>query len=113
MKVFRGGLACFALVYLGFAVAPHAWWVWPLMVVYGAYKGLTDGASRAVVFDLVPDPDIRGRALGTSQAVNGVCVLVSSLVAGVLYQAVSPAAPFVVGAVAGALAFAVLLGRDR
>jgi MFS family permease len=113
MKVFRGGLACFALVYLGFAVAPRAWWVWPLMVVYGAYKGLTDGASRAVVFDLVPDRDIRGRALGTSQAVNGVCVLVSSLVAGVLYQAVSPAAPFVVGAVAGALAFAVLLGRDR
>lgn len=108
LRVFRAGLLLFALVYLGFAVAPASWWVWPLMVVYGAFKGLTEGASRAVVFDLVTDTDVRGRALGTSQAVNGLAVLVSSLAAGVLYQAVSPAAPFFVGAVAGALAFAVL-----
>jgi MFS family permease len=113
LRVFRGGVLCFAAVYLGFAVAPAAYWVWPLMVVYGAFKGLTEGASRAVVFDLVADPQVRGRALGTSQAVNGLAVLVSSLAAGVLYQAVSPAAPFAVGAVAGALAWVVLRGVRR
>jgi MFS family permease len=113
LRVFRGGVLCFAAVYLGFAVAPAAYWVWPLMVVYGAFKGLTEGASRAVVFDLVADPRVRGRALGTSQAVNGLAVLVSSLAAGVLYQVVSPAAPFAVGAVAGALAWVVLRGVRR
>lgn len=111
LRVFRYGVLVFALVYLGFAVAPSAAWVWPLMAVYGAYKGLFEGASRAAVFDLVP-VDVRGRALGVSQGVNGLCILAASIAAGLLYEHSHPA-PFVLGAVAAALAWIVLSGTGR
>ncbi|HZQ27621.1 MAG TPA: MFS transporter [Acidimicrobiales bacterium] len=107
LRVFRSGLFVFALVYLGFAVAPGAWAVWPLLAVYGLYMAFTDGIGRAVVLDMVPD-DVRGRAMGVTQAIMGFGVLVAGVTAGFLWDAVSPAAPFVVGAV-GALAAWVLL----
>lgn len=111
LRVFRWGVLVFGLVYLGFALASSAWWVWPLMAVYGAYKGLFEGSSRAAVFDLVPS-DVSGRALGVAQGVNGLCVLVASVAAGLLYEHVSVAAPFVLGAVGAGLA-AIVLTRTR
>jgi MFS family permease len=107
LRVFRSGLFVFALVYAGFALAPGAWAVWPLLAVYGLYMALTDGVGRAVVLDMVPD-DMRGRAMGVTQAVTGAGVLIAGITAGVLWDAVSPAAPFVLGAVGGVVAWSVL-----
>ncbi|MDQ1446509.1 MAG: hypothetical protein QOI20_2973 [Acidimicrobiaceae bacterium] len=107
LRVFRSGLLVFALVYLGFALAPGAWAVWPLLGCYGLYMAATDGIGRAVVLDMVPD-SIRGKALGVTQAVTGGAVLVAGVGAGVLWQAVSPAAPFVAGAAAAAGAWLLL-----
>jgi MFS family permease len=112
LRVFRWGVLVFGVVYLGFALASSAWWVWPLMAVYGAYKGLFEGSSRAAVFDLVPR-DVSGRALGVAQGVNGLCVLVASVAAGLLYEHVSVAAPFVMGAIGAGLAWLVLATAVR
>lgn len=106
-RVFRWGLGVFALVYVGFAVAPSAAWVWPLFAVYGLYMALTDGVGRALVVDLVPS-SARGRALGVTQAASGGAVLVAGLGAGVLWQVVGAAAPFVLGAVLATVAWGVL-----
>jgi MFS family permease len=110
LPVFRSGLAVFAAVYLGFAVAPSSAFVWPLLAVYGIYVALTDGVGRALVVDLVP-AEIRGKALGVSQAVTGSAVLVAGIVAGLLWDQVSHSAPFVVGAGAAVVAFAMALRR--
>jgi MFS family permease len=107
LRVFRSGLLVFALVYLGFAVAPGAWAAWPLLAVYGLYMAFTDGVGRAVVLDMVPD-DVRGRAMGATQAIMGFGVLIAGVTAGVLWDAVSPAAPFVVGAVGAMVAWLML-----
>lgn len=108
-RVLAGGLAVFVLVYLGFALAPGAWAVWPLFAVYGAYIAATEGVARAWVADQVPDR-AAGTAYGLFAAASGGALLVASVVAGLLWSHVGPAAPFVLGASAAGLALLLILG---
>jgi MFS family permease len=107
-RVLGAGLVVFALVYLGFAVAPGSWAVWPLFALYGAYIAATDGVARAWVADRVPGRSI-GTAYGVFSAATGAALLAASIAAGLLWSHVSPAAPFVLGASAAALAFMLLV----
>ncbi|MFH1003868.1 MAG: MFS transporter, partial [Chloroflexota bacterium] len=100
------GWLIYALVYLGFAVASRPWQVWLLFAVYGVYYGVVEGVVRAMVADLVTEAK-RGTAYGLYHGVVGFALLAASLLAGWLWQAVSPAAPFYLGA---ALALAAMLG---
>ncbi len=78
-----------------------------LFVAYGLYYGATEGVGRAYVADLVPERS-RGTAYGFYHGVVGLAALPASLLAGLLWQAVSPAAPFYVGASLAAAAMAGL-----
>jgi MFS family permease len=100
------GWFIYALVYLGFAVASSLWQVWLLFACYGIYYGVVEGVARAFVADLVPE-DRRGTAYGLYQGVVGFTLLPASLLAGWLWQAINPAAPFYFGAW---LAFLGMLG---
>ena len=51
----------------------------------------------------------RGTAYGTYNAIIGLAALPASLMAGVLWQAVSPAAPFVLSATLALLAAVLLM----
>ncbi len=106
--VLGGGLAVFAFVYLGFAVANAGWTVWPLFAVYGVYVAATEGVARAWVGDHVA-ARATGTAYGIFSAASGAALLLASVAAGLLWSHVSPAAPFYVGAAASALAAAALL----
>lgn len=105
-RVIALGWFVYALVYLGFAVATELWQVWLLFAGYGIYYGITEGVARAFVADLVPE-EKRGIAYGLYHGIVGLTLLVASLLAGWLWQAVSPAAPFYFGA---GLAFLTMLG---
>jgi MFS family permease len=100
------GWAVYALTYLGFALARQAWMVWVLYGFYGLFYALTEGSGKALVAELVPERN-RGTAYGLYNASVGVMALPASLVAGVLWQRLSPAAPFAFGA---ALALAAFIG---
>ncbi|HEY1204435.1 MAG: MFS transporter [Bryobacteraceae bacterium] len=104
-RVMVAGLAVFALVYAGFGLARGPGWVWLLFAVYGLYQGLTDGTSRALVVDLV-SPGLRATALGVYAMATGLAALPASVIAGLLWQKVGPAAPFLYGAATAALACA-------
>ena len=110
--LFAGGLIVFAVVYAGFGFAKDAWLVWPLYMVYGVYMAFTDGIGRAIVVDLVPS-EVRGKAIGVWQALYGVAVLGAGLLAGLLWETVSPRTPFFVGAVLSVVAVPVLLMSRR
>jgi MFS family permease len=110
--VLGGGLAVFALVYLGFAVAPGSWAVWPLLAVYGTYVAATEGVARAWVSDFAPRRAL-GTAFGIFSAATGAGLLVASVVAGVLWSSVSPTAPFWLGAGGATLALALLAIAGR
>jgi MFS family permease len=107
------GWCVFALVYLGFALLPGGVGfvgVLGLFLLYGLYSTLTQGAQKALAADLT-DPDERGRQLGIFHLVVGIGALPASLIAGALYDAVSPAAPFLLGAL-GALIAVFLLPKE-
>lgn len=105
--VLGAGIAVFALVYLGFAVAPSAWAVWPLFLVYGVYIAATEGVAKAWVADYAPS-GLAGTAYGVFAAASGAALLVASIVAGLLWSHVSPSAPFVLGAVCAAISLVLL-----
>ena len=105
-RVITLGWFIYVLVYLGFALATEVWQVWLLFAGYGIYYGIAEGVARAFVADLVPE-EKRGTAYGLYHGVVGLTLLPASLIAGWLWQTVSPAAPFYFGA---GLAFMAMLG---
>jgi MFS family permease len=100
------GWFIYALVYLGFAVASSLWQIWLLFAIYGVYYGIVEGVARAFVADLVV-AEKRGTAYRLYHGVVGLILLPASLIAGWLWQSISPAAPFYLGA---GLAFLAMLG---
>jgi len=72
--------------------------------------GLTEGTERALVASSVPQ-EHRGRALGLYNLVSGAGLLAASLIAGALWERVSPAAALGLGAALAAAAAALLLAR--
>jgi MFS family permease len=106
-RVIGVGWAIYVGVYVGFAVATPTT-VWPLYAVYGLYMALTDGVGKALIADHAPK-DQRGRALGIFNLATGATTIASSVIAGVLWDRVDPAAPFWLGAGAAALALAILV----
>ena len=68
---------------------------------------MTEGVGRALVVDFVP-AERRATALGLYQGAMGAMILLSSVIAGALWDVVSPSAPFFLGG-ATALAALVLL----
>jgi MFS family permease len=102
------GFLIFAFVYLGFAVVSEKWLVFPLFLVYGLYIALTDAVGKAWVIDFAPS-DAKGTAVGLYTSATGAMVLVSSIVAGVLWDEVSPSAPFVLGATTAAISAVLIL----
>jgi MFS family permease len=104
-RVIMVGWTIYALVYLGFAVSTSLWHMWLLFACYGIYYGIVEGVAKAFVADLVP-AERRGTAYGYFQGMVGLTLLPASLLAGWLWGAVAPAAPFYLGA---SLAFLAML----
>ena len=106
-RVLIAGFSVYALVYLGFALVSAPWQVWLLFACYGLYYALTEGVSRALTADLTP-PELRGTAFGLYYTATGLALLPASLIAGLLWDAVGPWAPFAFGAGWSALATLLL-----
>src|SRR6266849_6727852 len=104
------GWGLYSVCYLGFAVAADPWQVWALFAAYGLVAGLTEGSERALVASSVPQ-DRRGRALGLYNLVSGFGLLAASVLAGELWDHVSPAAALGLGAALAAAAAVLLLAR--
>jgi MFS family permease len=80
-----GGWTVYGLIYFGFAHAQTALSVLGLFLGYGIFFGLTEGAARAVVADIVPEGR-RGSAFGFWGALEGILTLAASLLTGWLWD---------------------------
>lgn len=102
-KLIIGGWLAYAAVYLGFALAGAGWQIWILFGLYGVYYAATEGVTKALVADLVPEAQ-RGTAYGLFNAAIGITALPASLMAGLLWQGLGSwagfgaSAPFFFGA---------------
>jgi MFS family permease len=105
-RTIAAGWLIYAIVYFGFALASSIWHIWLLFAVYGIYYGIVEGAAKAFVADLVP-AERRGTAYGLYQGVVGIMLFFASVIAGWMWEAISPAATFYFGA---GLALLAMLG---
>jgi MFS family permease len=107
-NVIAVGFAVFAAVYVGFGLASGAAVIWPLFAVYGVYMALTEGVARAFVADFVPSAR-RATALGLYQGAMGAMLLLSSVLAGLMWDRIGPEAPFFLGGATALAALAALI----
>jgi MFS family permease len=103
------GWLAYGLIYLGFALSQTGAAVWTMFGLYGVYYALTEGASKALIADLVPD-EKRGTAYGLYHAAVGLTAFPASLIAGLLWEGAGAwggfgaSAPFLFGAAMAILA---------
>lgn len=104
-KVIIMGWLAYTIAYLGFGLAQVSYQIWFLFAFYGLYYATTYGVAKAFVADMVPSTH-RGRAYGIYNTAIGLVSLPASIIAGLLWEYVNPAAPFYFGA---GIAFIALL----
>lgn len=107
-RLMLAGWIIYGLVYLGLALSHTGGQIWILFSIYGVYYALTEGIAKAFVADIVPTEQ-RGTAYGLFNAAIGLTAFPASLIAGILWQTINPAAPFLFGAVLSILAGVLLI----
>ena len=80
---------------------------WALFLIYGIYFGLCEGVEKALVADLVR-PEQRGTAFGLYNLAFSVTVWPASLLMGMMWTWRGPRIAFLLSAVLGTLAAALL-----
>jgi len=103
--VIVAGWIWYALIYAGLALARSQAAIVVLVLVYGLYHGLTEGAEKALVAELAPREQ-RGTWFGWFHLTVGLLAFPASLAFGWIWQNWSSAAAFGTG---GALALAAAL----
>jgi MFS family permease len=90
------------MVYLGFALVRQPERLWPLFAAYGLYSAFTEGVEKALVAEIAPLQQ-RATLIGLHATLVGIGLFPASLLAGLLWTTVSPAAPFYFGGAIGIL----------
>ncbi len=112
-RVYAAGLLIYSLVYLGFGLISHPFWIWFLFPIYGLYIAFTDGVSKAYIADYV-DQTNAGSYFGIYQTGISLAGFLASVIGGVLWSTFFPAATFYFGSLLAFLAFLMLLvGKFR
>ncbi len=106
-RVLVSGYAVFAVVYAAFAWAAGMAMVAAAFVLYGVFTAATAGVERAFIAEIAP-PAMKGTVLGLESTLVGVALFPASLIAGVLWDAFGPMAPFAFGASLSFIAALVL-----
>jgi MFS family permease len=101
-KALVPGYLIYGLVYLGFACFSAKWTFVLLFFAYGAYTALISGAERAFVAESAP-ADFKGTLLGLYGMLQGIGLLLSSIVAGLLWELLGSGTPFLFGGALGIL----------
>lgn len=107
-KLIFAGWIVYAVVYAGFAFVETAWQAWALFLIYGAYFGLTEGAEKALVADLV-EPEKRGTAFGFYNLAFSITVFPASIIFGALWTQFGAATAFLISAFISICAAVMLL----
>ncbi|WP_457552157.1 MFS transporter [Desulfobacula sp.] len=103
------GFILFALLYWGFARASEPKTIWVLFGLYGLFMGLTEGIQKAFLTTIIPR-DFKATAFGMFNTVVGIATLPASLIAGWLWDSVSPSATFYFGSITAALSAVLFIG---
>lgn len=107
-RLIFAGWILYAAVYCGFAFISTPLQAWALFLIYGIYFGLTEGAEKALVADLVP-AERRAAAYGWYHLAFGIAVFPASLMLGEIWSGFGFQAAFMTSAAISTLAAFLLL----
>lgn len=102
-RIIVPGYLFYGLVYLMLALSKTAAHLLFIFILYGFYKGLTDGVEKALVSDL-SKPEIKATALGLHATLVGIGLFPASFIAGLLWKYFGYQATFYFGSIIGFLA---------
>src|SRR5262249_972532 len=105
--VLAAGFAVLILADLVLALGDNAAVVLFGAALWGLHMGLTQGLFAALVADTAP-AELRGTAFGMFNLLSGVALLLASIIAGALWDAMGPRGTFLAGALITAAALAAL-----
>jgi MFS family permease len=108
------GQVVFVASYLGFGLSRQVAVVGAMFALYGLFQGIFRAVGKALAADFAP-PALRASAVGWYSTTVGLSGLISSLVAGLVWDRVAHEAVFLIGAGfagAGALALVLLVPPD-
>jgi MFS family permease len=111
-KTFIFGLICFTLVYIGFGFASTIEQFLTLFFIYGIYAAATEGISKAWISNIAKKEET-ATAIGFYNSFQSVGTLISSVTAGLLWQYISPASPFLVSGLISILIVVYFIGFVR
>ncbi len=113
-KILVPGYVLYGFVYFGFALWTSQIGIVVLFVLYGAYSAFISGAERAFISENAPE-NFKGTVLGLYGTLQGVGLLFSSIIAGVLWTSFGSNAPFYFGGAVGIISAVLikLLFRKR
>jgi len=81
------GLASTVLAYIGYAVVPQGWMVYPIILVN--LLGMAVGPSLQTLISTSFDPARQGLAMGALNGINGIVSVVAPLVGTALFAQVA------------------------
>ncbi|MDD9147766.1 MFS transporter [Sporolactobacillus sp. CQH2019] len=114
-KILVPGYLIYGLVYLGFAFLSAKPAILILFIAYGVYTAFISGAERAFIAENAP-AGLKGTVLGIYGMVQDVGLLLSSIIAGLLWDKINSDAPFLFGAILGvgsAIIIKIILNRNN
>lgn len=110
--VMVAGIALLMIADLLLAAATSLPLVFIGTIVWGLHMGFTQGLIATLIADTAP-ADLRGTAFGLFNLAAGIATLLSSVIAGVLWDVGGPAMTFIAGAVFAGVALAAFIGLAR
>jgi len=111
-RMVLAGFIYSSVILAGFAAADSAAHIWILFPLFGVFKGMSEGVSRAYLASLAP-PDRKATAFGVYHAVSGLCLLPASVIAGFLWDRSGAGSAFLFGAGASILAALIFVFSKR
>lgn len=114
-KILVPGYLIYGFVYLGFALFSSKPAIVLLFIAYGAYTAFISGAERAFIAENSPK-GLKGTVLGLYGMLQGIGLLLSSTIAGLMWDNINSGAPFLFGGILGivsAVAIRMILGSGK
>ena len=102
------GLIMFSIVYFGFSINENFYIYLILFFIYGIYAAATEGVSKAWISNISNRKDT-ATAIGTYSALQSICTMIASSLAGVIWYELGAKVLFIVSGIMALVVITYLL----
>lgn len=102
------GYMVFSIVYLLFGLTKSKAGMIMAFVLYGIYTAMIAGVEKSLITEIAPK-NLKATMLGLHGTLVGIALLPASFIAGILWQQVNAAAPFIFGSIMSFIAAMILI----